>query len=354
MTRRIRSIDIARGLAILFMIWVHVLETYATEEVAKQAVFGKIIYFLGSAPSAPVFMTLMGISFMFSRHQDMKFGVQRGIKILLLAYVLNLCRYVIPVFIAKQINPIAIANWSEEDSNLLWLFLTSDILQLAGISLIIMSIVRRYVKNNWLILAIASVILLIAPFLWGLKIGQPVIDEVLNLFWGAENKAYFPVFPWLSFPLLGMFLGSFLANSQELNRTFKRIGLIGLPLTAIGLVISFTNPSYHFGDYYHPAQGGMIYMIGFVMFWLWICNEIVNNFPRNRLLRLFDKWSKDVTSIYFIQWCIIEWLAYIVGYQDKDVISTIFLMVSIALSSHFINQIYQKYRQASSVKLTVS
>ncbi|MEN9567064.1 MAG: hypothetical protein RLZZ69_2260, partial [Cyanobacteriota bacterium] len=231
--------------------------------------------------------------------------------------------------------------------------LTSDILQLAGISLMIMSILRRYIKNYWLILAIASVILLIAPCLWGLKSGQPVIDEVLNLFWGAENKAYFPVFPWLSFPLLGMFLGSFLANSQELNRTFKQIGLIGLPLTSIGLVISFTNPSYHFGDYYHPAQGGMIYMIGFVMFWLWICNEIVNNFPRNKLLRLFDRWSKDVTSIYFIQWCIIEWLAYFVGYQDKDIISTIFLMVSIALSSHFINQIYQKYRQASSVKLTV-
>ena len=51
---RLMAIDLARGLAVFFMIAVHTLEVFASQEV-KNSVFGQIIEFLGGPPAAPVF-----------------------------------------------------------------------------------------------------------------------------------------------------------------------------------------------------------------------------------------------------------------------------------------------------------
>ncbi len=64
---RLRAIDLARGLAVFFMILVHVLITYSAPDV-EHSLFGEIVGFQGGPPAAPVFMALMGISFYYSKH----------------------------------------------------------------------------------------------------------------------------------------------------------------------------------------------------------------------------------------------------------------------------------------------
>ena len=59
---RVYAINLARGLAVFYMVLVHVLITYATPTVTG-SVFGTIVGFLGGPPAAPVFMALMGTSF---------------------------------------------------------------------------------------------------------------------------------------------------------------------------------------------------------------------------------------------------------------------------------------------------
>ena len=130
---------------------------------------------------------------------------------------------------------------------------TVDILQFAGIALMIMSIIQALNINKYLILVSAFLISMISPFLWGIKIDLPIIDQVLELFWGDQpiefsfiaNKIAFPVFPWLTFPLLGMFLGETVKNSTDANRIFNYVGLSGIFVLAIGVAISFTNYQYH-------------------------------------------------------------------------------------------------------------
>jgi len=87
--KRLDAVDLARGLAIVFMIAVHMLEVYADKYV-QNSIFGGIIEFLGGPPAAPVFMMLMGLSFMYSRKKDLKTSIIRGVKIFLLGYLLNI------------------------------------------------------------------------------------------------------------------------------------------------------------------------------------------------------------------------------------------------------------------------
>jgi hypothetical protein len=187
---------------------------------------------------------------------------------------------------------------------------------------------------------------MLSPFLWGLKLNIPVIDQILELFWGdqpiglsfIDNKIAFPIFPWLSFPLLGMFLGYTMKNTNDQNRTFKHFGIGGIVVLLIGVAISYDNIEYHFNDYYHSRQGGMLFMCGFVIFWLYINKLILDKVPMNKLFELLFKWSNGVTNIYFAQWIIIIWSIAFLGINQSSYITITLLILTFTFISHFINE----------------
>jgi hypothetical protein len=309
-------------------------------------VFGQIISFLGGPPAAPVFMTLMGFSFIYSSKSELKPKLLRGFKIFLSGYVLNIFRGVIPFTLATYLKLDVVKTFPIEKINEYTILTTVDILQFAGIALMIMSIIQALQLNKYLILLSAFLIGIISPLLWGIKIDIPIVDQILELFWGdlpidfsfIANKIAFPVFPWLTFPLLGMFLGETVKNSTDMNRIFNYFGLLGIFLIGIGVAISFSNYQYHFNDYYHSRQGAMLLMCGFVMVWLYLTKLVIDNIPTNSLFDLLFHWSKGVTNIYFIQWIIIIWSIALFGINSSSFITTILLILTFTGISHFINE----------------
>jgi uncharacterized membrane protein len=342
---RLLSIDLARGLAVFFMIAVHTLEVFANQEV-KNSLFGQIISFLGGPPAAPVFMTLMGFSFIYSSKSELKLKLLRGFKIFLSGYMLNIFRGVIPFTLATYLKLDVVKTFPIEKINEYTILTTVDILQFAGIALMIMSIIQALQINKYLVLLSAFLISMISPLLWGIKIDIPILDQILELFWGdlpiefsfIANKIAFPVFPWLTFPLLGMFLGETVKNSTDMNRIFNYFGLFGISLIGIGVAISFSNYQYHFNDYYHSRQGAMLLMCGFVMVWLYLTKLVIDNISMNSFFDLLFRWSKGVTNIYFIQWIIILWSIAFFEINSSSFITTILLILTFTGISHFTNE----------------
>jgi hypothetical protein len=117
------------------MIAVHTIEVFASQEV-KSSLFGQIIEFLGGPPAAPVFMTLMGFSFLYSGKSDLKPKLLRGFKIFLSGYVLNILRGVIPFSLATNLKLDVVKTFPIEKFNEYMILTTVDILQFAGIALI--------------------------------------------------------------------------------------------------------------------------------------------------------------------------------------------------------------------------
>lgn len=342
---RLLSIDLARGLAVFFMIAVHTLEVFANLEV-KNSVFGQIIEFLGGPPAAPVFMTLMGFSFMYSRKSELKPRLLRGFKIFLSGYILNILRGVIPFTLSTQLDMDIAKTFPLEKINEYTILTIVDILQFAGIALIIMALIQEFKINKYIILFTAFLISMLSPFLWGFTLNIPVVDQICELFWGDKpiefgfinNKIAFPVFPWLSFPLLGMFLGDTMKNSKNQSVTFKYFGIIGILVLVIGVAISYSNVDYHFNDYYHSRQGGMLFMCGFVVFWLYINKLILDKVPQSKFLDLLFKWSDGVTNIYFAQWLIIIWSIAFFGINQSSYETIIILIWTFTFLSHLINE----------------
>jgi len=147
-----------------------------------------------------------------------------------------------------------------------------------------------------------------------------------------------------------MFLGETMKNSKDQSSTFKYFGIGGFFVLLVGIAVSSFDIDYHFNDYYHSRQGAMIFMCGFVVFWLFLNKIAIDNLPTNKLLNLLFKWSNGVTNIYFVQWIIIIWSIAFFGINKSSFIETILLILTFTLISHFINELILYSRQKSKQK----
>jgi len=346
--QRVYSLDLARGLAVVFMIFIHTLDTYSISTV-KHSLGGWFIGFFGGPPGAPVFMALMGASSYYSRHTDLSSGVRRGIRIILLGYLLNLLRNTLPALWAAHFAP---ASVPAAMFNYLELFLELDILQFAGLSLIAMAFIRKYQVNRYVLLALAAAVALASPCLWGTGTNIPGIGRVLDFLWGNRpstedclgNLVSFPFFPWFSYVLLGMFIGDTLTRSNNTDVTFRRFGLAGLLVIAIMLPLLLPRFLYHLGDYYHSRPGIILLHSGFVLFWLWLCQMAVSKIPMNGVFRLLFGWSRDVNRIYMIQWVLLMRGAMLFGAFDKAGWGqTLAWIGAIAAGTHVINALWARF-----------
>ena len=349
---RVFAVDLARGLAVVFMIWVHVLITYSTPEV-QHSLFGAVIGFLGSPPAAPVFMTLMGLSFYYSRNNDMISTIKRGFYIIALGYVLNFLRGVLPVFMVKQLAPSAAAGIPAAVADYSAAFLELDILHFAGLALIVMAVLRELRVNKYIFLVLAAIVAVLSPLFWGLATQIPVVDHFLDFLWGNKpsiepcigNFVSFPFFPWFAFPLVGMFLGDTLIKSSNIRLSFQYIGISGFVILCVSAIFIASNFSYHINDYYHSRPGFVLFVVGIVLTWLYICQFIVENVKMNWVFAVLFDWSKNTNSIYIIQWVLIMAGAdAVMGFYKCSHLMTVVVMIFMMTASHLTNRLYLRYK----------
>ncbi|MDW8102965.1 MAG: heparan-alpha-glucosaminide N-acetyltransferase domain-containing protein [Anaerolineae bacterium] len=332
--------DLARGLAVLFMVMVHTLWLYGTPTL-NNSVFAAVIRFLGGAPSAPVLMFLMGTSFMLSRRSTLKGSLRRGCTLFFMAYVLNFLRGTLPASVGLRLSVISLGDIFVPPATLLWVV---DVLHFAGLALILLALIRRFLPQPVIWLIMAGAIAAGSPWLWGRTSGWPPLDWLLTFLWGATSTVFFPVFPWLCYPLTGMAFGYWLAASTDQERLFKRAARIGLTLLFVGTAITLTRPAFHIGDYWRSGPGAVVWLIGFVLLWLFGCCWLIKRVPTNPFFHLLYSWSENVTVFYCFHWMIVTWGAIVVGYQKQELPAVILLMIAAAAATGLLTRIWVYWR----------
>src|SRR5512141_2723017 len=109
---RVRAFDLAAGLAVFFMILVHILWHWGRPETWTTPI-GEAISFAAGPTAAPVFVFLMGASLGAADRVAFREMATRGLWLVFLGYVLNFLRGVIPatlglasgVITADQVAP---------------------------------------------------------------------------------------------------------------------------------------------------------------------------------------------------------------------------------------------------------
>jgi len=325
---RVRAFDLARGLAVVFMIGVHVLWHWGAPDTWTSPI-GQVISFLGGPTGAPVFMFLMGASLAFSSRTSFRSLAVRGLWLVWLGYLLNVLRGVFPAYLglesgvvtAEQIAPFTIP----------WLLTTVDVHHMAGLSLIAIAALRIAAQPSWIWLAVAAVVVVTGPFVRGLEFGTPLLDGPLTPVLGGAPNVYYAVVPWIAYPLVGGVFGTVMARAGDTAaraRVFRWSAIVGLALCAAGVALFVSSPpSFDVNTYWRMPPSYFIGITGLVLVWLYGCDLAVRHVRENRVFTFLYGWSSRVIAIYFTHWIVVGWGVGVFGFRSQPLEGALFGIV---------------------------
>jgi len=295
---RIQTFDLLKGIAVIFMIQVHIVELFASQYFFNSHI-GKILLFLGGPPVAPIFLIAFGF-FIAKSNKNMLQLFQRGFYILIVGLLLN---------IALNFNLITSVWRGRFDIDVMPYIFGVDILINAGIVLLIMAFIKYFIKDNVVFLII---IVAITAFLGGFMMNYTcehgALQYILSVFYGTSRWSYFPIFPWLSYTMSG-YIFFFLLKKLDFNKidTFNIKIISGISF----LVFLFFTFNYavdiasDLQNYYHHRLVFFLWVIAFAGFYGFFVNETEKLLGKSLIFRYIKWLGENVTLVYIIQWIII-------------------------------------------------
>lgn len=291
------------------MIAVHCLLLYSTKPEAK-GLGGRLVMFLGGAPAAPTFLFLMGL---LTQLKPSPLGwplVKRALGLVALGYALNFGRLTLPALLGA---PLRSDPWLG-----FWMI---DVLQSAGPALLILALTQRL---PWIAqLGLAVFVALLAPYLSGLT----PFPDVFSFVWGRHELVFFPLLPWLAYPLFGQAFGSLEILGRNLGRALVSLALVGIGL----LLTSYLPTDGERFTYYHSSPAQTFWMMGFTGLWLLAAGLVP---VRELWWRPLKFLSRNVTATYVISWLTIAWGTFLLGFRQWGMAATTaFIFTQILLVS---------------------
>jgi Heparan-alpha-glucosaminide N-acetyltransferase, catalytic len=325
--KRNQTADLLKGLAVIFMIQVHIMELFAKQEI-YDGIVGKISLFFGGPPCAPIFMAVMGY-FLYSSTKKTSYYLKRACLLFLGGILLNIglnfhLLYNI-VFLDYDINP--------------WTYIIGvDILPLAGMSIALIGILRIIFKrNHFLYLFLAVIITATYPYLPMFGKGYSFIAFINAFFWGTYEWSYFSLFPWFAYILMGY---AFRLISDKANLPLKfssnhsivfLVPIIIFIAFSIHYAVSIAHNLQGIGGYYNHdiLYFGwiIVFMAGYIMM-----ADIIEVYSGKSSFVRYIKWiGKNVTVFYVFQWLIIGNVATSI-YKTKDYYSLLAWLVDVIIA----------------------
>lgn len=321
--------DFLRGVAILFMIQVHLTELLLIDKPEYQ-MYIKISYFLGGIPAAPVFITFMGY-FLDRSKASIKKEIKHGFGLIGLGLLLNILLNLSLIYRYIQ---------KEIDVNILHYLFGVDILIFAGFSYLILSILKRIIKRNILFLLMIIFIYMLQYFLQNIQLESEEGRYLLSIFYRNVEWSYFPLIPWLAFPLFGMYLRRTVLLKKFIDKKLSS-GVAALYVILSIILINYgVSKSQDLNSYYNHNLFFFFYSVFILAGLIKFLTTFYFKFSENLLVNYIRWLGKNVTIVYIFQWIIIGNIAtylYKALFIQDILIIFLLIMFSISICTYLYN-----------------
>ena len=360
--QRIVSIDVLRGFSLTGMVVCHFMLEYGNAQAQESPLYFIMNHALGDF-GAVWFLLLVGVSQVVSGERRKELGEINLMKKAFLrgAYVFGAGL----LMAVLAFGPKNMWNW--------------DILTLIGSAYIVLYFCRFL--PSWLILLIVAAIAFMAPWLrgtvdfmadWGGKFIQtPVISDYLpgivvepvdeyhagwrlpEMMRGFFLSGFFPIFPWLVFPLTGFVIGRRIV-AKQMKQDLPFLLIIGFVLMFLAFTVAYAGllrpGSSPVTDYiapfsFFPNSNTMVYLqmgealVLFALLYFYYDGR-ENTVPRTGMFAAwFKRMSRHSLTVYFIHYPLISWPLWIIylftgRYLEMDLMGALpaFLLGSAAVA----------------------
>jgi len=209
-------IDMLKGLALIIMVEVHVVNSMLLPSLKESWWFPSLNFINGLV--APSFSFASGMVFVLSLQKGVDqlrtFGKEFWRKlsrvglIFFVGYSLHLPYY----SLTKILN-----NQTRQNLNSLF---TVDILQIISTGLIVLLLARIFIKSEKrfynFMLVLTAIILIVSPLMWQIDFANYLPLFFANYF-NKMHGSLFPVFPWWAFVFSGAYVAKFYLEAKQSN-----------------------------------------------------------------------------------------------------------------------------------------
>lgn len=310
---RLFELDLLKAVAIIAMILCHAVSRLGIHNPGYENEF---LFFLGEEILgdylcvAHAFMFAMGVGIVYSRKSTPKNLILRGVKLYLLGYLLNFLRY-------GMYNLGEGIITGEFRSDLLKAFLGMDILHFAGLALIVTGVLKLLKLREVHLLAIAGVLSLIGSVIPVIDTGNFAGNWFIGHFVTTNSETCcFVFFNWYIFVAAGMIFGKIIRGIENRDRLYKRLLIISCCVMAVYITLTFCFGTFFLSknhDYYSASLPEAAGLLSIDLSFLSAFYFLLKLVPAEKLSVFIDM-SRNITSIYFIHWCILGFLDCIVCY----------------------------------------
>lgn len=306
---RQKELDLAKAMPILCLGMVHcVIECTPEEQLAEGIPF----FFdsvIGGPLGAPLFMFAMGIGMAYTGHNAFREYVCRGIDIIVIGYLLNICRFVIPFLIGYGVT----GDYEKYMEPLPYRFWGNDILQFAGLAMVLIGLWIRLDIPDAGMFGVCLVMSLIGTYLNGKDFGSPFYNIFFGHLIGTEDAAGlavsdFPLLNWMIVPVSGYLFGKRLLHVKN-KRLFY--GIFSTACLLVAAVYFFIGIRYRlgmFGEgqncYYHITTWDCLAGLAAAVASLGICYAAVQRIP-GKVMERITGISRNINATYCIQWVLV-------------------------------------------------
>ena len=352
---RQKELDIAKAFLIFSLAVVHTF----CECSDPESLYSGLPYFfdsvIGGPWGAPVFIFCMGIGLSYSSHSSAAELAKRGLKLGLMGYILNTCRFLIPSILGYIIT----GDHAMYMELLPYRFFEDDILQFACLAMLLMAACKHYNLKPLVIWIIGLVLNLISNFISNADYGNPVLNIAIGHITGteaADGKVFtnFPLIVWF-FVYASGYLFSYIIKRISNKKLFYGI-LIPICVIPIAIIFPYEyknriNMMGGPGDnvFYHAKTYDILLCLLAIMSMIAV-GYFISLILSDKIMDGITRISKNITVVYLIQWVVVWWFAdfflYIFrGSKYMSSIPTLYIGVTISVVSILLAEVWSKHEQ---------
>jgi hypothetical protein len=284
----------------------------------KLDVLGIPYYFdsvVGGVIGPTRFMIMMGIGLAYTKHGTPKEVFRRGIKMGIIGFVLNICRYLIPSLVGYGIT----GDRGQFLSELPYLFFGNDILQFVSLAMMFMALLLHFKLSPPKIISVSLAMSIIGTLLRNVDMHNNVLNVIAGHFIGIETVSGdpyiysdFPVLIWFIFYAFGYLFGYYYRRLKEKEKFYLTVSPVCLIIATVFCVWEIRGGfGMMMGEganvFYHMTTIEAIICImacvGTLMIFMFVSKIIPQRFRK-----AVESVSRNVNTIYCIHWVIVWWV----------------------------------------------